>query len=303
MFEPYVPSNIDAVNELRWKQFPVLDEGFVCLVDVMGDDSSITNAARNCYGKGTVKVSDDRTLLRHMMRENHTSSFEFVEIVFLVQSPMDTWRQWIRHRTANVNEYSTRYSEAIDSKQKTRPDKWRLQSKDNKQGSSGFLPAYPDESTPIESCGSYLSTREQDFHERAKELYETRLRAGVAREQARKDLPLSTYTRAYWKTDLHNMLHFLSLRAKSSAQEEIREYATTIGEQIISKLFPVTWEAFVDYRRDAIRLSTLEIRAVSRLGALGWNEGAVEEAVSHIENRTERRSAAAKLMQLLRYGS
>src|ERR1700719_1108228 len=132
-------SHTKPVEELRWKKFPVLDDGFVCLVDLMGDDGSVVQAARVSYGEGTKRVSDDRTLIRYLMRHRHTTPFEMAEIKLLVRVPMDCWRQWIRHRTASVNEYSTRYSEAIDAAQKTPPDSWREQSAGNRQGSGGCL--------------------------------------------------------------------------------------------------------------------------------------------------------------------
>src|SRR5213592_947715 len=135
-----MPTNAAQIDELRWKKIPVLDDGFVCLVDVMGDDQAVVQAARVSYGEGTKKVSDDRGLIRYLMRHRHTTPLEMLELKFLCRVPMDTWRQWIRHRTANVNEYSTRYSVAIDAAQRTPPDKWRSQSADNKQGSSGYLP-------------------------------------------------------------------------------------------------------------------------------------------------------------------
>jgi thymidylate synthase (FAD) len=125
----------EIIDELRWKKFPVLNDGFVCLVDVMGDDSSIVQAARVSYGEGTKRVSDDRTLIRYLMRHRHSTPFEMAELKFLVRVPMDCWRQWIRHRTANVNEYSTRYSVAIDSAQSTLPGEWRTQATSNRQGS------------------------------------------------------------------------------------------------------------------------------------------------------------------------
>src|SRR5262249_31481210 len=149
--------------------------------------------------------------------------------------PMDCWRQWIRHRTANVNEYSTRYSVAIDSAQRTPKDRWRLQSPVNKQGSSGFLPV---------EAGEKVSKREEELHKLSRKVYEERLSLGVAREQARKDLPLSTYTEAYWKIDLHNLFHFLSLRMDAHAQDEIRAYADIIGRQIVSRWCPDAWSAF-----------------------------------------------------------
>src|SRR5476651_2005758 len=133
-------TNADQVTQLRWQKFPVLDDGFVCLVDVMGDDQAVVQAARVSYGEGTRKVSDDRGLIRYLLRHRHTTPFEMAEIKFLVRVPMDCWRQWIRHRTANVNEYSTRYSEAIDSTQSTVPNAWRTQAAQNRQGSDLPLP-------------------------------------------------------------------------------------------------------------------------------------------------------------------
>src|SRR3954469_7319323 len=130
----------ELIDELRWKKFPVLDDGFVTLVDVMGDDRAIVDAARVSYGEGTKKVSDDRGLIRYLMRHRHTTPFEMAEIKLLVRVPMDTWRQWIRHRSASVNEYSTRYSLAIDRSQQTDPAEWRVQDLGNRQGSKGFLP-------------------------------------------------------------------------------------------------------------------------------------------------------------------
>lgn len=247
---------MSLVEELRWKKFPVLNDGFVCLVDVMGDDSAVVQAARVSYGAGTKRVSDDRTLIRYLLRHRHTTPFEMAEIKFLVRVPMDCWRQWIRHRTANVNEYSTRYSEAIDSAQETPVTGWRTQATQNRQGSDVPLP---------NEVGSRLSDEEHQLIEQSRRVYEARLEAGVAREQARKDLPLSTYTEAYWKIDLHNLLHFLALRMDSHAQEEIRLYATTIGREIVQPLFPVVWEAFEDYRMGGSTLSRLEIGVIQRL--------------------------------------
>ncbi len=231
----------------------VLDKGHVRLVDVMGDDAAIVQAARVSYGKGTKTVSEDRGLIRYLMRHRHTTPFEMCELKFHVRVPMDTWRQWIRHRTASVNEYSTRYSEAIEDKEQTDPYRWRSQSKSNKQGSGRFLD---------EKLGAELTAQETSFHATAKGVYQSRLDCGVAREQARKDLPLSTYTEAYWKVDLHNLLGFLSLRMDSHAQEEIRAYADVIGYNIVAKLFPHTWEAFEDYRLEGMHLSRLEVRAL-----------------------------------------
>jgi thymidylate synthase (FAD) len=251
-----MPTNSTQVDELRWKKFQVLDDGFVCLVDVMGDDQSVVQAARVSYGEGTRKVSDDRGLIRYLMRHRHSTPFEMAEIKLLVRVPMDTWRQWIRHRTANVNEYSTRYSLAIDATQETPPDAWRSQAETNRQGSGVALDA---------TLGAQLSAEEVALQREARRVYEQRIERGVAREQARKDLPLSTYTEAYWKVDLHNLLHFLALRMDAHAQWEIRSYASAIGEQIVQPLFPLVWEAFDDYRLQGTFLTRLDREVIRRL--------------------------------------
>ncbi len=253
-------SNAAITDQLRWKKWPVLDDGFVTLVDVMGDDTAVVQAARVSYAQGTRKTSDDRTLIRYLMRHGHTTPFEMAEVKLLVRVPMDCWRQWIRHRTASVNETSTRYSIAIDAAQRTPPGQWRQQSRANRQGSEGFL------APPI---GEELSAQEAELQEYARRVYQNRLEKGVAREQARKDLPLSTYTEAYWKIDLHNLLHFLQLRMDEHAQWEIRQYATTIGRQIVRPLFPLVWEAFEDYRLAAIPLSRLDREVIRRLAEAG----------------------------------
>jgi thymidylate synthase (FAD) len=249
-------TQVEQVAALRWKKFPVLDDGFVCLVDVMGDDQAVVQAARVSYGQGTRRVSDDRGLIRYLLRHRHTTPFEMAEVKLLVRVPMDCWRQWIRHRTANVNEYSTRYSLAIDAMQATPPEAWRTQATENRQGSGALLDA---------ALGEQLSSAESEFQNQARQLYEGRIAAGVAREQARKDLPLSTYTEAYWKVDLHNLLHFLALRMDNHAQWEIREYASTIGREIVQPLFPLVWEAFVDYRLEGMFLTRLELEVLARL--------------------------------------
>jgi thymidylate synthase (FAD) len=246
------------IETLKLKKFPVLNDGFVCLVDVMGDDHTIVEAARNSYGDGTTHVSKDRTLIRYLMRHRHTTPFEMVELKFNIRVPMDCWRQWIRHRTANVNEYSTRYSLVIDSAQETKPKEWRVQAEDNRQGSDGQID---------ELAGTILSSEELKFHRHANEVYLGRIRQGIAREQARKDIPLCTYTEATWKIDLHNLLHFLTLRMDDHAQLEIRKYAEIIGHEIIKPLFPLTWEAFEDYRLGAIQLTRLDIEMINTLEA------------------------------------
>lgn len=335
------------IEQLRWKKFPVLNDGFVCLVDVMGDDAAVTQAARVSFGNdkrgmmpdewlqieralgdwvGTQEERDracerqleierevekeresDRTLLRYLMRHRHTTPFEMAEVKILVRVPMDCWRQWIRHRTANVNEYSTRYTEAIDSQQKTDPTEWRLQATNNKQGSSGFLEAHSSEAGVID--GVCLTSDENSLHRLSDQIYQRRLKAGVAKEQARKDLPLSTYTEAYWKCDLHNILGFLSLRMDSHAQKEIRDYATIIGEQIIKPLFPLVWEAFEDYRLGGMflsRLDNLVINAMAGNKDDDWPQIPWQESYNELNdilgevfsNKREREECVAKLKRL-----
>ncbi len=264
------------------KPIKVMDDGHIMLVDVMGDEQAIIDAARVSYGAGTKRVLEDRGLLRYLMRHQHSTPFEMCEFKIRVRVPMDVWRQWIRHRTASVNEYSTRYSEAIDSTVVTDSDQWRLQAKDNKQGSAGFMTQWLDGFVqplvdPAElghfpnggwvgqefhaSPGDYLTSRERELHELSREVYQERLAFGVAREQARKDLPLSTYTEAYWKCDLRNLLGFLALRMDPHAQLEIRLFAHAIAE-IVKAWVPMVWEAFEDYTLNAVRLSAMEMQGL-----------------------------------------
>lgn len=257
-FEKLERPVVTELDEILGKPFKVLDDGFVRVVDYMGSDESIVQAARVSYGKGTKQVHQDRGLIRYLMRHHHTTPFEMCEIKFHVRVPMDCWRQWIRHRTANVNEYSTRYSIAIDASQTTPADEWRLQAVGNRQGSEGFLDA---------KKGTEFSKREKELQDQCRSEYEARLEAGIAREQARKDLPLSTYTESYWKIDLHNLLHFLALRMAENAQYEIRAYANVMGREILAKWCPITWEAFLDYRFNAVSYSGLELQVLHALNA------------------------------------
>lgn len=266
------------------KPIKVMNDGHIMLVDVMGDEQAIIDAARVSYGAGTKRVLEDRGLLRYLMRHQHSTPFEMCEFKIRVRVPMDAWRQWVRHRTASINEYSTRYSEAIDSTVRTDSDQWRMQATDNKQGSSGFVTQWLDgfsrppteietggEDYPLggwvghdfyESPGEYLSHREKEFHDMSREVYQERLKFGVAREQARKDLPLSTYTEAYWKCDLRNLLGFLALRMDPHAQLEIRLFANAIAE-IVKVWVPLVWEAFEDYTLNATKLSAMELKGLA----------------------------------------
>ena len=246
--------NKEELLEKFKEPIKVLDDGFVRLVDVMGDDKAIVDAARISYGKGTKAVSTDEALIRYLIRHGHTSPLEMCEIKLHIRIPMDAWRQYIRHRTMSVNEYSTRYSEVIDSAMNTDPGEWRTQSKDNKQGSDGFLNL---------KTGEHLSIREEELHALSKEIYQERLEAGVAREQARKDIPLCTYTEAYVKVDLNNLMRFLKSRMHLHAQLEIREYANTIF-RIMSEWVPFSAKAFSDYILNSYTLSSQEVDIIRR---------------------------------------
>lgn len=270
-FEKIHKVQVEELDEILGIPFKVLDDGFIRVIDYMGSDESVVQAARVSYGKGTKKIHEDRGLIRYLMRHHHTTPFEMCEIKFHVRVPMDCWRQWIRHRTANVNEYSTRYSVAIDATQKTLPKDWRKQIKGNRQGSEGFLDV---------EIGEKLSKGEEELQSLSRKIYEERLEAGVAREQARKDLPVSTYTEAYWKIDLHNLLHFLALRMDEHAQFEIRSYANIIGREILSKWCPITWEAFLDYRLNALNITGIELNIIEKI-MTGNNKAAIDLAVKY----------------------
>lgn len=236
-----------------------MDKGFVRLIDVMGDDAAIVQAARVSYGSGTKKVHEDRGLIRYLMRHLHTTPFEMVEFKFHVKLPIFVARQWIRHRTANVNEYSGRYSEMKDEFYLPAPDQVRAQSDSNKQGRADEAFDTP---TAERIRATMLHTQQALYDE-----YQDLLGTNLAREIARINLPVSNYTEWYWKIDLHNLLHFLALRMDSHAQLEIRNYATTIGEKIVAPLFPLVWEAFLDYRMQAMFLTRLDREVIQRLTA------------------------------------
>ena len=247
-----------GAEALLGREVPVLDLGFVQAVDYMGTDEDIVQAARVSYGPSTRKVHDDRGLLRYLMRHRHTTPFEMCEVKFRCKMPIFVARQWIRHRTANVNEMSLRYSEAPDEFYVPALEHVTLQSSTNKQGRDGET-ALPD-ALREQVRGLMRARSEQvyaDYQRLAGEL-------GIARELARTVLPVSLYTQWIWKIDLHNLLHFLDLRLDPHAQVEIRVFAEAMAE-FVRVWVPVAWEAFVDYRREALPLSRLEARAIGLL--------------------------------------
>lgn len=306
-------------------EIKVLDHGFVRYVDHMGSDESIVAAARMSTGRGFVSwdpyrrckgcqqvsgIKDnpllcedhggfekfprgDFGILEFMYKMGHTSPFEMCELIVDIQIPMDAWRQMIRHRMASVNEYSTRYTEAIDVCAKTDPAEWRTQGVTNRQGSGGFLPVGKEALAPIAGHGgAYLSQRETELQDFAREVYEERIEAGVAKEQARKDLPLSNYTLARWKLDLHNLLHiFLAKRMHAHAQLEIRLFANAIAE-IAKTHWPRSYAFFEEYTQHAVTFSRSEVEALKKLTDVNL----VMEGV----NFEARKSLAAKLGLIVR---
>lgn len=231
-------------------------DGFVRLVDVMGDDSSIVQAARVSYGSGTKKVHEDRGLIRYLIRHQHWTPVEMVEFKFHVKIPVFVARQWIRHRTANVNEVSARYTEMKDEMYLPPLEHISAQSKDNKQGRE--LESFPEEiANDIQSLISESNQRQYDVYQKLLDL-------GVARELARTVLPVGHYTEWYWKIDLRNLMNFLALRLDPHAQWEIRVYAEAMA-QIVKQVVPVAWEAFEDYILHSSHLSRYETEIVKEI--------------------------------------
>lgn len=225
-----------------------LDKGFVRLVDSMGGDDAIVQAARVSYGKGTSKVSQDRGLIRYLMRHRHTTPFEMVEFKFHCKMPIFVARQWVRHRTANINEYSLRYSEARDDFYVPKKEHIQFQSALNKQGRMGEV---------SDELKNKVQSYFQEISDRSFEIYSELNQAGVARELARAVLPVNLYTEWYWKNDLHNLLHFVGLRSDSHAQYEIRVFSDAMAESIKS-VAPFAWEAYQDYAVKGLRFSRIE---------------------------------------------
>ncbi|MBC6438359.1 MAG: FAD-dependent thymidylate synthase [Rhodobacteraceae bacterium] len=240
------------------KAVPVLDHGFVKVVDYMGDDASIVQAARVSYGEGTKKTRDDEGLIRYLMRHAHTTPFEMCDIRFHVKAPIFVARQWMRHRTASVNEVSGRYSVLKTDCYIPDPEHLGTQSKTNKQGRGDDILNEEDADRVI--------TRIKDAGRNCDETYGQMLHPDVdlSRELARIVLPLNTYTEWYWKIDLHNLFHFLQLRLDEHAQYEIRVYAEAIA-LVIKGWVPLAWKAFEDYRLNAVSLSAQGVDCVRRM--------------------------------------
>ncbi|CAI27208.1 FAD-dependent thymidylate synthase [Ehrlichia ruminantium] len=246
---------VPELEDILYKEHKVLDKGFVRLVDYMGSDESVVQAARISYGRGTKSVSQDAALINYLMRHSHTTPFEMCEIKFHIKLPIFVARQWVRHRTANVNEYSARYSVLDHEFYIPELDHVATQSEDNAQGRGNSL------SNEDAQYVTDLLKRDSDM---VYETYNKFLIKGVSREISRISLTLNYYTEWYWKIDLHNLLHFLRLRSDVHAQYEIRVYAETMLE-IVKKWVPLTYAAFVEYCLESQSFSKSALSVVKKL--------------------------------------
>lgn len=276
-------ATVPALEDILYEPLPVLDHGFVRVIDYMGDDAAVVQAARVSYGKGTKKVNEDRGLINYLMRHRHTTPFEMCEIKYHVKLPIFVARQWIRHRTANVNEYSARYSILDNEFYLPAPDQLAAQSSNNRQGRGDLLTgAEADRVMDLlkrDAMQSYASYEEM-LNERPDGSKVDEGREGLARELARMNLTLNFYTQWYWKTDLHNLLNFLSLRADAHAQYEIRVYADAMLETV-RRWVPLCHGAFEEYRLGGAALSATGLKVVRRM----LTGEAVEQANSGLTPR------------------
>ena len=264
------PSLRDASPELEtllYKPLPVLDHGFIRVIDYMGTDSAIVQAARVSYGKGTKKVNEDAGLINYLLRHRHTTPFEMCEIKFHIKLPIFIARQWIRHRTANVNEYSGRYSIMDKEFYIPAPQHLAAQSESNRQGRGDVLSGAEAQRVldilKADSVNAYAHYEEM-MNCNEEGVIKDPAKSGLARELARMNLPVNFYTQWYWKIDLHNLMHFLALRADSHAQYEIRAYANVMLD-VLKAWVPITYQAFMDYRVGGAHLSAKGLAVVKRL--------------------------------------
>ena len=262
-------TTVAAIEEILYEPLAVLDHGFIRVIDYMGDDHAIVQAARVSYGRGTKKARDDAGLINYLLRNWHTSPFEMCEIKLHVKLPIFVARQWIRHRTANVNEYSARYSILDNEFYIPAPEHLAAQSSSNRQGRGETLSG--DEAERVyqilrqDSEQAYAHYEEMLNETSAGEVVDES-KQGLARELARMNLPVNFYTQWYWKTDLHNLMHFIRLRADAHAQYEIRAYANVLFD-VLRRWVPLTCEAFENYRHGGAQLSERALQAVRRMVA------------------------------------
>ncbi len=249
---------VNKLDKILYKSFKVLDKGFIRVIDYMGNDASIVQAARVSYGKGTKKLNQDRNLINYLLSHRHSTPFEMNEIKFHIKLPIFVARQWIRHRTANVNEYSARYSLIDNEFYIPKSEDIEPQSTQNNQGRSGRL-GEEDRSIYRKIIKNSSSQNFENYFELLNIDNEGEVinqkKTGIARELARMVLPLNSYTQWYWKIDLHNLMHFLSLRFDKHAQYEIRVYADIMLE-IMKKWVPMTYDAFIKNKLDSLTLSS-----------------------------------------------
>jgi thymidylate synthase (FAD) len=276
-------ATVPALEEMLFQAVPLLDHGFIRVIDYMGDDGAIVQAARVSYGRGTRRVSEDAGLIRYLMRHRHSTPFEMCEIKYHVKLPIFVARQWIRHRTANVNEYSARYSVLDREFYIPEPEQLAAQSSVNRQGRGEVLQG--DEAAEVLALLRDDAARTYDHYthmlnEAPDGTKADESRHGLARELARMNLTLNTYTQWYWKIDLHNLLHFCSLRADPHAQYEIRVYADAMLATIKAWV-PAAYEAFLDYRLGAVTLSAQMLAVLKRM----LSGEAVDQAVSGLSKR------------------
>ncbi|WP_428248109.1 FAD-dependent thymidylate synthase [Ferrovibrio sp.] len=281
--QPTRRATVPELEEILYEPLTVLDHGFVRVIDYMGDDAAVVQAARVSYGRGTKKVSEDRGLINYLMRHRHTTPFEMCEIKYHVKLPIFVARQWIRHRTANVNEYSARYSILDKEFYLPAPDQLAAQATTNRQGRGNLLTG-PEAERVMEllkrDASQTYDSYEEMLNERPDGSRVDEDRSGLARELARMNLTLNYYTQWYWKTDLLNLLHFLSLRADSHAQYEIRVYADAMLDTV-KRWVPACYDAFVEYRIGGASLSATALKTVRRLLA----GEAVDQASSGLSAR------------------
>jgi thymidylate synthase (FAD) len=265
--QPTRRPSVAALEEILYQAVPVLDHGFIRVIDYMGDDGAVVQAARVSYGRGTRKVSEDKALIAYLMRHRHSTPFEMCEIKYHVKLPIFVARQWIRHRTANVNEYSARYSILDREFYLPAPEHLGAQSEVNRQGRGSVLEG--SEADEVMRVLKEDAARAYDHYAHMLNIDEAGAtldpeRQGLARELARMNLPLNFYTQWYWKIDLHNLLHFLALRADPHAQYEIRAYAEAMLDTV-RRWVPWTFEAFEQHGLKGVRLSERALAVVKRL--------------------------------------
>ncbi len=276
-------TTVPAADALLDQEIPVLDKGFVRLVDYLGGDERIVQAARVSYGVGTKTVRQDRGLIHYLMRHEHTSPFEQVVLTFHTKMPIFVARQWVRHRTARLNEISGRYSVMKDEFYVPKPEQMAVQSTDNKQ-------ARADETLPDEWIHRFIEEMQSDQAQIYRH-YEGMLEQGLAREIARANLPLSLYTEWYWQIDLHNLFRFLQLRMDSHAQYEIRVYAEAMAE-CARAVAPLAYEAFEEHILGSVRFSRAECEALAALLGGGEPAGLEGKKLAEFQSKVERLRAA-----------